>query len=626
MRFLVGKLSALAVLCAAGIAAPAWAQPLSTTFTYQGELRSAGTPAGGQYDLHFRLYDAATGGAQVGSTLCSNNVTLTDGRFTVDLDFGAAFAGQQRFLEVEVRPDTGLDCSNVAGFILLAPRQPLTAAPNSLFALSAAAAGTATTATNATQLNGQSAAFYQSASNITAGTLPDSRLTSNVAVLSGIQTITGIKTFSAAPAFTSAGAPFNVSSTSKVTNLNADLLDGLNSSAFLQAVPNPLSLTGSSGAIIYGENTATAANSSGVVGFASGATGVTYGGLFENHSNDGRGVWGYASANNGATFGVIGETASPSGRGVYGLASASTGNSFAGSFRCDSNAGTGVWGYNSSPTGFTIGVIGESPSPNGTGVYGYCSDPGSTLNQAVWGENDGGGDGVQGRSMATTGLGNGVFGWSSSQNGHGVFGYNFSGGSCYGVFGSAASTGYAVWANGRSGASGTKSFRIDHPDDPTNKYLLHYSVESPEVLNAYSGKSTLDAAGEATIELPYYFAKINKDPRYTLTPIGAPMPALHIAQEIDEHALDAGSKAGPQEPAAPCSFRIAGGAPGAKVSWRVEAVRNDLWMRTHGAAVEEEKLGLNKGTYQHPDLYGQPAELGSDFVAARAGITRPHPK
>ncbi|MBI4579029.1 MAG: hypothetical protein HY718_04960 [Planctomycetes bacterium] len=40
-------------------------------------------------------------------------------------------------LEIDVRADTGLDCTNPAGFVVLAPRQTLNAAPNALFALNA---------------------------------------------------------------------------------------------------------------------------------------------------------------------------------------------------------------------------------------------------------------------------------------------------------------------------------------------------------------------------------------------------------------------------------------------------------------------------------------------------------
>jgi hypothetical protein len=149
--------------------------PLTTAFTYQGELRSGGSPITGLCDLRFRLFDSLAGGTQLGSTLCLDNVSLSSGRFTTTLDFGAQFAGQQRFLEVEVRQDTGLDCTNLAGFTLLGPRQPLTAAPSAEFAIAAGSAASAASATNSTQLNGQPASFYTSAANPT-GTLPGADL------------------------------------------------------------------------------------------------------------------------------------------------------------------------------------------------------------------------------------------------------------------------------------------------------------------------------------------------------------------------------------------------------------------------------------------------------------------
>jgi hypothetical protein len=34
-----------------------------TAFTYQGALKSGGSPANGNYDLEFSLFDAATSGA-----------------------------------------------------------------------------------------------------------------------------------------------------------------------------------------------------------------------------------------------------------------------------------------------------------------------------------------------------------------------------------------------------------------------------------------------------------------------------------------------------------------------------------------------------------------------------------
>lgn len=54
-----------------------------------------------------------------------------------------------------------------------------------------------------------------------------------------------------------------------------------------------------------------------------------------------------------------------------------------------------------------------------------------------------------------------------------------------GVYGiSTSSGGYGLYAVGNTGASGTK-FRIDHPADPENKYLLHYSTESPQPQNFF---------------------------------------------------------------------------------------------------------------------------------------------
>ncbi|MBK8271274.1 MAG: hypothetical protein IPK83_24330 [Planctomycetes bacterium] len=107
-----------------------WAQtPLSSEFTYQGRLHASGFPAISTADFQFSLLGAATGGAQIGTTLSRDNVALVDGVFTTSLDFGAsAFAGQARWLEIAVRSPAG-----VGGFTTLTPRQPITATPNATF-------------------------------------------------------------------------------------------------------------------------------------------------------------------------------------------------------------------------------------------------------------------------------------------------------------------------------------------------------------------------------------------------------------------------------------------------------------------------------------------------------------
>jgi hypothetical protein len=99
-----------------------------TAFTYQGRLNSAGTPASGNYDLAFALFDSPTGGASVGGFVQLTAVAITNGLFTVTIhtngEFGAtAFNGLARWLEIGVRTNGG------AGFTTLAPRQPLTPAP-----------------------------------------------------------------------------------------------------------------------------------------------------------------------------------------------------------------------------------------------------------------------------------------------------------------------------------------------------------------------------------------------------------------------------------------------------------------------------------------------------------------
>ncbi len=372
---------------------------------------------------------------------------------------------------------------------------------------------------------------------------------------------------------------------------------------------------------LYGQS----ASSSGraVQGWATSTSGTNFGGHFQSDSPGGRGVYGFASAGSGATYGGYFETSSAGtdAAGVFAQASALTGTTYGVWGQSNSTSGYGVIGINARTSGTTFGVFGRSSGTDGAGVYGAAL---STSGQAmgVRGETNAvNGVGVSGRANDTSGAGLafGVEGTSFSPSG----GYGVRGiaaaltGSSYGVYGTTLASGFAVYANGNFGANGLKAFRIDHPDDPTNKYLLHYSSESPEVINFYSGKVSLNDAGEAVGEMPAYFAKINTDPRYTLTAVGAPMPLLHVAEEIDDGALAAGAKMEPGEVAPRCAFRIAGGMPGAKVSWRVEAVRNDRWVQRNGAPVEVLKQGHEAGTYQRPELYGQPAEKGMDYDTRR---------
>jgi hypothetical protein len=153
---------------------------------------------------------------------------------------------------------------------------------------------------------------------------------------------------------------------------------------------------------------------------------------------------------------------------------------------------------------------------------------------------------------------------------------------------------YGVYANGNTGASGVKSFMIDHPLNPTQQYLRHFSIESPEVLNLYRGTVVLDANAQATVQLPNYFHSVNVDFSYHLTPIGAGDP--YVDQEIDANG----------------TFRIGGGQPGQKICWMVYADRNDPFVQQHpeSISVEVPKRPHDIGLYLQPDLYGAPKEKG----------------
>ena len=111
----------------------------TTTFSYQGRLNDGGTPANGNYDLQFTLWDALSGGTQqpqpMPVTVTLASVAVSAGIFTVQLDFGAStLPGADRFLEISARPSGG------GSFTLLSPRQQITSAPYAIRSLNASSA------------------------------------------------------------------------------------------------------------------------------------------------------------------------------------------------------------------------------------------------------------------------------------------------------------------------------------------------------------------------------------------------------------------------------------------------------------------------------------------------------
>lgn len=136
-------------------AAAAFAQP--STFVYQGKLQDSGVAANGVYQFQFKLYDAETGGNQVGLTLSGVTSSATNGIFAVNLSFGAgAFNSQEfRFLEIGVRAN-----GSQSPYTVLNPRQQVTSTPYAIRALSAASADHANTADDSANLGGIPAAQY----------------------------------------------------------------------------------------------------------------------------------------------------------------------------------------------------------------------------------------------------------------------------------------------------------------------------------------------------------------------------------------------------------------------------------------------------------------------------------
>ena len=117
-------LLAMALAIALALPVSVHAQALTPAFTYQGELRSAGSPANASFDMQFRLYGAEAGGSQIGPVVTRLAVPVANGLFSVPLDFGAAqFAGDRQWLEIAIRPAGG------GAYETLSPRTEVTAAP-----------------------------------------------------------------------------------------------------------------------------------------------------------------------------------------------------------------------------------------------------------------------------------------------------------------------------------------------------------------------------------------------------------------------------------------------------------------------------------------------------------------
>ncbi|MBS1723765.1 MAG: hypothetical protein JSS66_12525 [Armatimonadetes bacterium] len=336
-------------------------------------------------------------------------------------------------------------------------------------------------------------------------------------------------------------------------------------------------------------------------------------------TNSGVAVYGQSTATVGLGAGGYFTSASGGGRALVAEQLSTSGSTVGGLFYSRSSTGTACWGKATATTGANSGVFGESPSVDGFGVRAtntsgdgtaisatnvssssgraaiFANDPSTTgaWHRAIHAQGGGDNGDCAFFECLNTGFSYAVKAYTAGSSGRAIDAHaTDSSGSNFGVYGESDSgtNGYGVFSNGNTGATGTKSLVIDHPLDPANKILKQYCAEGSEPTMLYSGMVQLNANGQASVSLPDYFDAIAKNPRYTLTAVGAPMPNLYVSgQEVNG------------------VFKISGGKPNGTVSWTVMATRNDPWVRANGAPTVIAKPQAERGHYLTPKLYNQPA-------------------
>ncbi len=610
----------------------------TTAFTYQGKLTDAGNPANGNYDLQFKLFDALAAGAQQGATLVRTPVLASAGIFTVTLDFGATvFGGADRYLEIGVRP-----AGSANAYTVLAPRQTLTAAPYAIRTLAATAA------------DSLSAACVNCVTSGQIQNVQGAQVTGEIPV-AGVPA--GSANYIQNTASLQAGSNFNLSGNGTAGSFNAvtqynlggtrilgaagtlNFFAGVsagqantsgNRNTFVGSGAGQNNTTGASNSFFgraAGSNNTGSANSffgesagSSFTGFPSGA-GNTFLGysagalvaggddltLVGQNANVGANNLSNATAIGaralvtqsntlilGSINGVNGATASTN----VGIGTATPqyrlhvkdDNAPAIAGESTGNTGVGVFGSST----IYIGVVGTSTSH--LGVFGSSNSSSGVHGQSIVASL--GAAGVYGINNASGGIG--VIGEANIGNGTGVYGVSTSA-SGFGMYGRNTLGGYAGYFDGKVRVIGViekpgGGFKIDHPLDPENKYLVHSFVESPDMKNLYDGTVTTDAQGEAEITLPDWFAALNRDFRYQLTCIGVFAQAI-IAEEIKDNR-----------------FKIRTSLPQVKVSWQVTGTRQDAWAKQNRLPVEELKPAVERGFYQNPSAFGQPEEKSLEWA------------
>jgi hypothetical protein len=440
-----------------------------------------------------------------------------------------------------------------------------------------------------------------------ASTQPRTRRSLLTAAAGGLAGLVAAAVSRPGPTQAAAGDPLIIGNTSNNAGTSNTTLTTSSSGTALQVTQNGTGTALRGSAVGAGSIAGffTASNGTGISGVT--GSGATYGVFGQN--NGGASSAGAIRAAGGNNHGLVATTGAAAANAVRGITTSTGAAAIAIYGESPGSEGAGV-------KGLATGAVGGGNIPTGVqgfatrgdGVWGYAQYTGAEAYHGVVGESETQpGAGVYGAAYNTAGTNFGVYALAYGATGRAVYAEANSSGANYGLYATTTSgSGYGVWSQGRahvqgdlsvsgSLSKGGGSFKIDHPLDPAGGYLSHSFVESPDMKNVYDGVVRLDAAGEATVELPGYFEALNRDFRYQLTPHAAFSP-LYVKTAVRDG-----------------SFTIAGGNPGQECSWQVTGIRRDRWADANRIVVEEAKPAAEQGTYLHPELFGRPASDGADW-------------